>query len=437
MKISVITPSYNSASYIETAILSVLRQGYDNFEHIIVDGGSRDGSVEILEKYKHLIWVSEPDKGQSDAMNKGFQMSRGDLIVYLNADDYFAKDAFSEVLQAFKSDEKADVIVGNLNIKYETGKSIETGNNFKPEICRMLKWWESDSYPYNPVSYFYKRDVQEKIPFDQDLHHTMDYKFLLDIYRHGFKITKINVVLGTFFLREHCKTYGTDTWRKRKEKFNFIKDYWYLCPSKSLIIKHYYHIYLPQISFRSRLSNKYVKFIYRLMLESSLALKLKTYNHEFSENKVLNYIAANKADAGEYVYARSLSQPNIYSYVYAILTMSLFGRLDELSQTDKSECINYILSFQREDGLFCDKSLDNSIAETEDWWGWRHLTSHVITAITALGGKLEKPFRCLEQFYREGSISAWLEQQDWDTRADFISNSIFNYGQLLQYARDF
>jgi glycosyltransferase involved in cell wall biosynthesis len=87
--ISVITPVLDGERFIEDAIRSVLRQEYKRFEHVVVDGGSTDGTVEILKRYPHLRWVSEPDRGQSDAMNKGFDLSSGEVVVYLNADDYF------------------------------------------------------------------------------------------------------------------------------------------------------------------------------------------------------------------------------------------------------------------------------------------------------------------------------------------------------------
>ena len=97
MKISVLTPSYNSAKYLKKSIESVMSQSYTNWEHIIYDGGSVDGSVDIFKNYKHLIWTSEKDSGQSDAMNKAFIKSTGDVIVYLNSDDFFYPNAFDTV----------------------------------------------------------------------------------------------------------------------------------------------------------------------------------------------------------------------------------------------------------------------------------------------------------------------------------------------------
>ncbi len=102
MKISVITPSYNSANTIETAIKSVLAQDYKNYEHIVVDGASTDGTLDILKRHPHLTWISEPDRGQVHAMNKGFAMATGDIIVNLNADDQFLQGAFSAVLHISK-----------------------------------------------------------------------------------------------------------------------------------------------------------------------------------------------------------------------------------------------------------------------------------------------------------------------------------------------
>ena len=107
-KISVITPTYNAADTIETAIWSVLSQNYSNYEHIIVDGESTDDTVDILKKYKHLKWISEADKGQADAMNKGFNYSTGDIIVFLNADDYFFASAFNKVIPAFQNNASSD-----------------------------------------------------------------------------------------------------------------------------------------------------------------------------------------------------------------------------------------------------------------------------------------------------------------------------------------
>ncbi len=208
MKISIITPSYNSGQYIERAIQSVLSQDYDNWEHIIVDGGSTDGTLEILKKYPHLKWVSEQDKGQSDAMNKGFQMSTGDIIGYLNADDMYYNTVFGQVITQFDINKEIDFIVGNLNIQYKNhpkygdlllldSPQIEVDKIIFPNIFR---------FPANPVSYFYKRKVQRSYgDFPVNNHYTMDYHFLLYALKF-YRAAKVNMTFGIFAMDGENKT---------------------------------------------------------------------------------------------------------------------------------------------------------------------------------------------------------------------------------------
>ncbi|MBP7435874.1 MAG: glycosyltransferase [Bacteroidales bacterium] len=109
-RVSIITPSYNQGQFIEKTILSVLNQNYHNFEHIIVDGGSIDNTLEILKKYPYLIWISEPDKGQSDTFNKGLKVSSGEIIGWLNSDDMYKQNIFSGIVKYFDEEPDIDVI---------------------------------------------------------------------------------------------------------------------------------------------------------------------------------------------------------------------------------------------------------------------------------------------------------------------------------------
>jgi len=205
-KISILSPSFNSVNTIEKAVLSVLKQGYPNFEHIIYDGGSTDGTIEILKKYPHLIWVSEPDKGQCDAMNKAFDKSSGDIIAYLNTDDYFQRGAFVKIAKAFEENPEAEMVVGNLYFENDDHTFIR-----KPEVeYKKIMLPFKFIFPINPVSYFYKRVIQEKAgPFPLDNHYTMDYWFLLIAYQNH-KIIKIEDYLGTFWMNGLNKTSGAD-----------------------------------------------------------------------------------------------------------------------------------------------------------------------------------------------------------------------------------
>src|SRR6266481_7579947 len=106
-KISIVTPTFNQAAFIEEALLSVKEQHYENVEHIVIDGASTDGTVELLRRYcgqpgwEHLRWISEPDRGQSDALNKGCQLITGDIVGWLNSDDRYRPRCFAEVVEAF------------------------------------------------------------------------------------------------------------------------------------------------------------------------------------------------------------------------------------------------------------------------------------------------------------------------------------------------
>jgi glycosyltransferase involved in cell wall biosynthesis len=204
-EISVITPVLNGRRFIEDAIRSVLRQGYPRFEHVVVDGGSTDGTLEILNQYPHLRWVSESDRGLADAMNKGFRMSVGDVVVYLMADDYFEPDAFRAVLPHLRGG--AQFVVGRVNLWFEDGSVVV--NDPKVDFGEMLRWWEPNAYCHNPVGYFYLRQVQDVVgPFNRDI--AQDLEFLLEASQR-YPFTKIDKVLGTFRILRGTKTFETSS----------------------------------------------------------------------------------------------------------------------------------------------------------------------------------------------------------------------------------
>ena len=221
-KISVLTPSFNSSAYIEPCIQSVLAQNYTDFEHIIVDGGSEDGTVDILKKYPHLTWISEPDKGQSDAMNKAFKMSTGTVISYLNADDTYLPGAFDYVDGYFKNPDTKDILLGNLLHNY-TGSTLRHSPN--ADIYSLLNY-KGFSFPINPACYFYKRFVQEAIgDFPIDNHYTMDYWFLLRAF-HKFSVEKVDFDFGYFMYHEGQKS-GYEALSKNSminDKKEFLKN---------------------------------------------------------------------------------------------------------------------------------------------------------------------------------------------------------------------
>lgn len=140
---------------------------------------------------------------------------------------------------------------------------------------------------------------------------------------------------------------------------------------------------------------------------------------------------------GQYRYSTCFQNPLLYASVYAVLIRHLLTNLQEFSEADKVVWLNYLNHFQHDDGLYRDLLLQNNLAEIADWWGWRHLSAHVVTAVTTLGGKTRVPFRFLEFLYPPGQATQWIAQLPWTTQPDFVSNTVMNYGVLLQYNRDF
>lgn len=215
MKISILTICYNSEAYIERAVQSVLQQDYKDWEHIVVDGGSTDGTVAILKKHEHLKWISEPDKGQSDAMNKAFALSTGDIISYLNSDDYYNENIFGEVVSYFNRSEQPEIVIGKLKICINDSVIYRNAIDRYKDIAHF--WLHR--FPANPVCYFYKRDIQQEVgKFPIDNHFTMDYWFLLRAFKNR-RIFKTNTEFGVFDLHADSKTGNSNVDENLKKEY--------------------------------------------------------------------------------------------------------------------------------------------------------------------------------------------------------------------------
>jgi len=182
-KISIIIPSYNMAEFIEETIQSIVGQNYSNFECIVMDGGSSDGTIDILRKYENeIMWVSEKDRGQSDAINKGLKRASGDILAYINADDAYEGGCFQEVADYFDKNPLTKWVYGKCRIINRNGV----------EIRKPITWYRNfwlRRYSYNRLlvldfiaqpAVFWRRELTDEIGFfDVDKQLSMDYDYWL------------------------------------------------------------------------------------------------------------------------------------------------------------------------------------------------------------------------------------------------------------------
>lgn len=204
--VSIVTPSYNQGQFLEETILSVLNQDYPNVEYIVVDGGSTDGSVDIIRKHEHRLacWVSEPDDGQADAINKGWRLARGEIVAWLNSDDTYVPGAVRTVVQYLQNHPQVDMIYGHMRIMDGSGKAIRT---HKPPVDfdRDSLIDRGDVIAQQTV--FLRKHVLDKVGMlDTSLYYSMDVDLFTRIATN-FTVRGIPVVIANFRLHPDCKTY--------------------------------------------------------------------------------------------------------------------------------------------------------------------------------------------------------------------------------------
>jgi glycosyltransferase involved in cell wall biosynthesis len=209
LKISIIMPSFNQASYIEEAINSILAQDYSNKELIIVDGGSTDESVEIIQKYsQHLAyWVSEPDSGQSNAINKGFTKATGQLLTWSNSDDILAPGTLR--LAAMKA-----AAISDPRQRWITGGCFWMSSEGLILRCSQARPWHETIAKlglvsvYSPSSFFSREILDEVGCINENLHYAMDSEFWLRLAKHGIKYTASKGYFWGLRLHPNAKVSG-------------------------------------------------------------------------------------------------------------------------------------------------------------------------------------------------------------------------------------
>lgn len=206
LNISIITPCFNRSEFITEAIRSVLDQNYPCFEHIIIDGGSNDGTLQILSKYPHLKIISEPDKGVYDALNKGINQAKGDIIGFLNTDDFYAQGVFNLITSKLHQKPKIKVLIG--------GAKVFTDNNTDRIIVAEYPTGTTKELPYKLTigipainAWFFQANIiKNKLWFDLSYKIAADRHFLLNLIK-DISLSEIDLIENTvYYYRQHSSS---------------------------------------------------------------------------------------------------------------------------------------------------------------------------------------------------------------------------------------
>lgn len=207
--LSIITPVFNGEKFIEFCLKNVISSLPLPIEHIICDGGSTDQTIEIVKKYAiqypHIRWISQKDRGQSDAMNHGVALAQADVIGFLNADDFYEKNTLKNILELIKKSAYPTIWMGNCRVLKEG--DVELGINV-PTALNFYKLIANYEFPYNPSAYFYHKKIHEQAGmYLIEDHYTMDLEFLLRAYKKSI-IHYAPMTWGNFRLIAGTKTFG-------------------------------------------------------------------------------------------------------------------------------------------------------------------------------------------------------------------------------------
>ena len=201
--VSVITPSLNQGRFIEETILSVKGQIYPRVEHLVIDGSSTDATLEILKRYDHLVWLSEPDRGQADAVNKGFQLAKGEILGWLNSDDVYVPGAVEKVVGYFLDHPNIDVVYGDCNEINEEGRTVKIVRAHPVDLKRLLLL---NFTLYQPTLFFRRCAVERIGPVNVELHMGLDYDYVVRAAR-TCALAYLPATLAAFRTHSNSKTF--------------------------------------------------------------------------------------------------------------------------------------------------------------------------------------------------------------------------------------
>lgn len=244
-RITIITPSYNQGRFIKKTIDSVLNQRYQNLEYVVVDGGSTDSTLSVLRSYgKKIKWISKKDKGQSNALNKGLRMTNGEIVGFINSDDYLLPGSLQKIGKIFNEFSDVKWLSGRCLTVDENGCEVRSlitlYKNFLARFSSQKLLFVAN-YISQPATFWRRALIyDEKIGlFDEKLHYSMDYDYWLKLYAK-YSPYIISDVLACY--RVHQQSKAVTSPRKQFEaEYTIVKKY---CKSHFLLLLHKLHVFL-------------------------------------------------------------------------------------------------------------------------------------------------------------------------------------------------
>jgi glycosyltransferase involved in cell wall biosynthesis len=208
--VSIITPSFNQGKFLEETIRSVLGQDYDRVEYLLIDGASTDNSLDIIRKYAQRLtyWVSEPDRGQAQAINKGLKQAKGDILGWLNSDDVLLPGTIRRAVETLQAYPDVDVVYGRLERMDEQGKPVPTPILPKDRV-EFNRGNMLEECTVNQAGAFWRREMMEKVGLlNESLRYVMDYEYWIRIAIAGGRFKRLPETTARFRLTRDSKTVG-------------------------------------------------------------------------------------------------------------------------------------------------------------------------------------------------------------------------------------
>jgi glycosyltransferase involved in cell wall biosynthesis len=262
--ISIVTPSYNQSKFVSEAVMSVQLQNYKDYEHLIIDGMSTDGTADIMHglatNQANLSWISEADSGQSEALNKGFRLARGEIIGWLNSDDRYRTDCFKHIVKAFVDNPEIDIVYGDYLIIDEQGKALRIRREI--DFNEFVLLYHRVLYIPTTATFFRRRIFDEGNWLNESLQYAMDFDFFVRLAACGYRFKHISEVLADFRLQPNSKSCSFPDKQRHEHQQIIFATAPIFCRLKSARIKKLWLLPLRWIACARRYSEKLLRGYY-------------------------------------------------------------------------------------------------------------------------------------------------------------------------------